>query len=118
LYLYCTSRWNISFFVFTNLNKLDDPNATQKDKAVDIAKATAAIAGLIPNPIICPAANVVIDTANYLTDFSEGRRNAQPKPTDINNKTNPMIGSGVYEVINSTPVRNFVNNFGYGSGIF
>jgi hypothetical protein len=33
--------------IFTNLNKLDDPNATQKDKAVDIAKAAAAIAELV-----------------------------------------------------------------------
>jgi hypothetical protein len=37
------------------LNKLDDPKATQKDKAVDVAKSVAAIAGLIPNPVIGPA---------------------------------------------------------------
>jgi hypothetical protein len=29
-----------------------DQNATQKNKAVDIAKSVAAIAGLIPNPVI------------------------------------------------------------------
>jgi hypothetical protein len=110
------SSVNVARNVFTNLNKLD-PNATQKDKAVDIAKATAAIAGLIPNPIIGPAANVVIDTASYLTDLQEGRRDAHPKPADINNRTNP-IGSSVNNVINSTPVRNFVSNFGYGPGVW
>jgi hypothetical protein len=107
------SSLNVVRNVFTNLNKLDNPNATQKDKAVDIAKATASIAGLIPNPIINPAANVVIDTASYLTDLQEGRKDVPPKPADINNRTNP-IGTGVNNFINSNPVRNFVSNFGYG----
>jgi hypothetical protein len=77
----------------------------------------AAIAGLIPNPIIGPAANSVVYTASYLTDLQEGRKDPPPKPADINNRTNP-IGTGVNNFINSTPVRNFVSNFGYGSGIF
>jgi hypothetical protein len=55
-----------AYFVFTNLNKLDDPNATQKDKAVDISKAvTAAVTGFIPNPVIGPVTNAVIDTASF-----------------------------------------------------
>jgi hypothetical protein len=95
--------------VFINLNKLDDPNATQKDKAVDVAKSVAAIAGLVPNPVIGPAANLV-DTASYLTDLQEGRRDAPPKPADINSRTSP-IGDGVNKIINSTPLRNFVSNF-------
>jgi hypothetical protein len=58
--------------VFTNLNKLDDPNATQKDKAVDISKAViSAVTGFIPNPVIGPVANAVIDTASYLTDLQK-----------------------------------------------
>jgi hypothetical protein len=111
------SSLNTARNVFTNLNKLNDPNATQKDKAVDIAKATAAIACLIQNPIIGPAANVVIDTASYLTDLQEGRKDAPPKPADINNRTNP-IGTRVNNFINSTPLRYFVSNFGLRSGIF
>jgi hypothetical protein len=103
--------------VYVNLNKLDDPKATQKDKAVDIAKSVAAIAGLIPNPVIGPASNLVVDTASYLTDLQEGRRDAPPKPADINSRTNP-IGDGVNKIINSTLVRNFVSNFEYGGGIF
>jgi hypothetical protein len=106
---------NVARNVFTNLNKLDDPNATQKDEAVDIAKAVAAITSLIPNPIRGPIANGVVETVSYLTDFQEGRKDA--KPADINNRTNP-IGTSVNNFINSTPVRNFVNNFGFGSGIF
>jgi hypothetical protein len=64
-----------AYSVFTNLNKLDDPNATQKDKAVDIAKAvTAAVTGFIPNPVVCPIPNAVIDTASYFADLQEGRK--------------------------------------------
>jgi hypothetical protein len=111
------SSLNTARNVFVNLNKLDNPKATQKDKAVEIAKSVAAIAGLIPNPIIGPAANLVVETASYLTDLQEGRRDVPPKPADINSRTNP-IGDGVNKVINSTPVRNFVSNFGYGGGIF
>jgi hypothetical protein len=104
--------------VFVNLNKLDDPRATQKDKAVDIAKFVAAIASLIPNPVIgTPASNLVIDTASYLTDLQEGRRDASQKPADINSRTNP-IWDGVKKIINSTPIRNFVSNFGFGVGYF
>jgi hypothetical protein len=77
----------------------------------------AAIAGLIPNPVIVPAANLVVDTSSYLTDLQEGRRDAPPKPADINSRTNP-IGDGLNKIINSTLVRNFVSNFGYGNGIF
>jgi hypothetical protein len=63
-----------AYSVFTNLNKLDYPNVTQKDKAVDTAKAvTTAVTGFIPNPVIGPVANVVIDTANYLTDLQEAK---------------------------------------------
>jgi hypothetical protein len=41
-----------AYSVFTNLNKLDDPKATQKDKAVNISKAvTAAVTGFISYPV-------------------------------------------------------------------
>jgi hypothetical protein len=111
------SSLNTARNVFVNLNKLDDPKATQKDKAVDVAKSVAAIAGLIPNPIIGPAANLVVDTASYFTDLQEGRCDAPPKPADINSRINP-IGDGVNKIINSTPVRQFISIFGYGGGIF
>jgi hypothetical protein len=69
------SSLNTARNVFINLNKLDDPKARQKDKAV--------VAGIIPNPVIGPAANLVVETASYLTDLQEGRRDAPPKPADI-----------------------------------
>jgi hypothetical protein len=111
------SSLNTARNVYVNLNKLDEPKATQKDKVVDIAKTVAAIAGLIQNPVIGPVVNLVVDTASYLTDLQEGRRDAPPKPADINSRTNP-IGDGVNKVINSTPVRQFISNFEYGNGVF
>jgi hypothetical protein len=79
-------------------NKLDDPKATQRDKTVDIAKSVVAIAGLIPNPDIGPAVNLVVEAASYLTDSQEGRHDAPPKPADINSRTNP-IGDRVNKII-------------------
>jgi hypothetical protein len=84
------SSLNTERSVYVNLNKLDDPKATKKDKTVDIVKAAAAISGLIPNPIIGPVASGVVEAASYLTDLQEGRRDAPPKPADINNRTNPL----------------------------
>jgi hypothetical protein len=66
------SSLNVVRKVFTNLNKLD-PNATQKDKAVNISKSIAAVTSLIPNPVIAPIATGVVETASYLTDFQEER---------------------------------------------
>jgi hypothetical protein len=37
----------------------------------DIAKAAAAIAGLIPNPIKGPAIFGIVSAASYLTDLQE-----------------------------------------------
>jgi hypothetical protein len=79
-----------AYSIFTNLNKLHDPNATQKDKAVDIAKAAPALTSLIPNPIIAPIATRVVEAASYLTDLQEGRKDAPPKPENVNTRTNPM----------------------------
>jgi hypothetical protein len=60
-------------------------------------------------------ADAVINTASYLTDFQEGRKDAPPKPEDINTRTNP-IRTQINNFINSTPVRQFVSNYGYGNG--
>jgi hypothetical protein len=83
-----------------------------KNKAVDITKVvTAAVTGFIPNPVIGPVANAVIDTANYFTDLQEGRKDAPPKPADINIRTNPIL-TGVNNFINSTLVKIFFSNYG------
>jgi hypothetical protein len=60
---------------------------------------------------------VVIDTASYFTDLQEGRKDAPPKPADINSRTNP-IGDGVNNFINSAPVKNFFINYNYGGGVW
>jgi hypothetical protein len=106
------------YSILTNLNKLDNPNASQKEKVVDIAKAvTGSVTGFIPNPVIGQIENAVIDTVSYFTDLQEGRKDAPPKPADVNTRTNP-IGTGVNEVINSAPFKNYYSNYGYGYGVF
>jgi hypothetical protein len=111
------SSLNTARNVFTNLNNLNDPNTTQKNKTIDTAKVAAAIVGLVPNPIIGADTAGVVETASCLTDLQEGRRDASPKPADINSRTNP-IGDGVNKIINSTRVRQFVSNFGFGNGVW
>jgi hypothetical protein len=72
---------------------------------------------LILNFVIGFVANGVVEAASYLTDLQEGRPDAPPKPANINSRINP-IGDGVNKIINSTPVRQFISNFGYRKGIF
>jgi hypothetical protein len=84
------SSLNTARNVYVNLSKLDDPRETQKDKAVHTAKALSSLAGLIQYPIINPVATEVVEAASYLTDLQEGRRDAPPKPADINSRTNPI----------------------------
>jgi hypothetical protein len=60
---------------------------------------------------------VVIDTASYFTDLQEGRKNAPPKPADINSRIN-SIGDGVNKVINSAPVKIFFSHYGYRGGVW
>jgi hypothetical protein len=90
-----------AYSVFTNLNKLDDPNATQKNKANQNSYSRSY--WFYTKSCHSPVANAAIDTASYLTDLQEGKRDAPPKPADINSRTNP-IGDGVNKIINSTPV--------------
>jgi hypothetical protein len=104
----------VGYDIFNNLNKLDDPNNTPKDIAVDIAKAIVAPTALIPGvagTVVNKAANAVIDTASYITDFVEGKKDAPPKPADVNNRSNPA-GAGLNNVINSSPFRTFFSRFG------
>jgi hypothetical protein len=83
---------SVGYDIFNNLNKLDDPNNTPKDIAVDIAKAVVAPLGLVPG--LGTVANGVIDTASYLTDVVEGKKDAPPMPADVNARSNP-VGVGV-----------------------
>jgi hypothetical protein len=105
---------SVGYDIFKNLNKLDNPNNTPKDIAVDIAKAAVAPISLIPGvgTAINTAANAVIETASYVTDFVEGKKDAPPKPADVNNRSSP-IGAGLNNVINSSPFRVFFSRFGF-----
>jgi hypothetical protein len=91
----------VGYDIYSNLSKLDDPSTTQKDAAVDIAKAVVAPTALIPGvgSVINNTANAVIDTASYLTDVVEGRKDAPPLPADVNSRTNPA-GGGLNKTVN------------------
>jgi hypothetical protein len=106
--------FGVGYDIFNNLNKIDDPNNSPKDIAVDIAKAVVAPISLIPGvgSAINTAANAVIDTASFVTDFVEGKKDALPKPADVNNRSNP-IGAGLNNVINSSPFRAFFSRWGF-----
>jgi hypothetical protein len=101
--------------LYNNLNKLDDPNATSKDKAVNIAKAILAPTSLIPGlegTVASTLAKGAVDAASYVTDVMEGKKDAPPKPADVNMRTN-QIGSMPNQIINSVPFRKFYGNFGF-----
>jgi hypothetical protein len=103
----------VGYDIYSNLNKLDDPNNSQKDIAVDIAKAVVAPTALIPGigTVIQQTANKVIDSASYISDVLDGRKDAPPKGADINSRNNP-IGNFPNQIINSVPFNRFFNNFG------
>jgi hypothetical protein len=57
------------------------------------------------------------EVAKYVSDVMDGKKDAPPKPADINSKNNPG-GNIPNTVINSTPFKQYFNNFGCGGGIF
>jgi hypothetical protein len=81
-----------------------------------------AIFDVITAPLsVVPGVGIVVsgvsEVAKYVTDVTEGRKDAPPKPADINSKTNPG-GNIPNAVVNSTPFKQYFNNFGFGRGIF
>jgi hypothetical protein len=92
---------SVGYDVFSNLNKLDDPNNSPKDIAVDVAKTAVAPLSFIPGvgTALNLGANAVIDAANYMTDVVEGKKDPPPKPADVNARSNP-IGTGVSNAVN------------------
>jgi hypothetical protein len=106
----------VGYDIFKNLSVFDDPKADAKDKTVAVAKAIAAPLGLIPGPVgmvADKAANAFIDTANYLTDLSTGK--ADPPPKNNNGIPNP-VADMPSTIVNSTPFKQFINNFGNNWG--
>jgi hypothetical protein len=91
----------VGYDIFNYLNKLDDPSLTQKDAAVNIAKAVVAPTSLIPvvGSVVNKVGNAVIDTSSYLTDVVQGTKDAPPMPSDVNMRSNPA-GGGVNKSVN------------------
>jgi hypothetical protein len=101
--------------IFWNMNKLDDPNLSDTEKG-------KAIFNVITTPLAAvPGLGTVVsgvgDAAEYVSDVIEGKKDAPRKPADINSKNNPG-GNIPNAVINSTPFKQYFNNFGMGGGIF
>jgi hypothetical protein len=94
------------------LNKLDDPNRSNRDKTTDIIKAAFATTSLIPGigTAINTVGNAVVDSAGYIQDVLEGKKHAPRMPADINARLNP-IGTIANKVFNSSPFRNFFSKF-------
>jgi hypothetical protein len=87
--------------IYSNLNKLDDPNRSKFDKGLDIAKAAVAPLGIIPVLNLLPAAvDGVIDSASFLSDVANRKielpGEAGKKAAHIlyNFQESPQIGPG------------------------
>jgi hypothetical protein len=96
--------------IFWNMNKLDDLNLTDTEKGKAIFEViTAPLAAV---PIVGPAVSGVADAAEYVSDVIEGTKDSSPKSADVNSKNNPG-GNIPNNVVNSTPFKQFFNNFGF-----
>jgi hypothetical protein len=62
--------------IYNNLSKLDDPKASVRDKTQDVIKAAFAPVPLVPGvgTVIANVGNAVVDSAGYIQDVLEGRR--------------------------------------------
>jgi hypothetical protein len=102
----------VGYDIFNNLNKLDDPNRSTRDKTENVIKAALAPTSLIPGigTIINNVGNAVVDSAGYIQDVMEGKKDPPPMPADINMRSNP-IGTLGNRIFNSTPFKNFFGNF-------
>jgi hypothetical protein len=98
--------------IFKNLNNLDDPNRSTRDKTFDVIKAGLDAVGMIPGigTAVDVIGNKVVDAATYVQDVMEGRKDPPPKGEDIHGK-DPVSNMGS-TIFNSTPFKNFFTNFG------
>jgi hypothetical protein len=101
--------------VFWNMNKLDDQNLTDTEKGKAIFNVITA--PLVTVPGVGTVVSGVGDAAEYVSDVISGKKDAPPKLADINSKNNHH-GNIPNAVINSTPFKQYFNNFGKGGGIF
>jgi hypothetical protein len=94
--------------VFWNLNKLDDPKITDSEKGSAIFNTVTTPLSFIP--VVGPMIDIVGNSAPYITDVIEGRKDAPPIGADIHSKINP-IGSVASKVIKSSIFNRFIRNF-------
>jgi hypothetical protein len=84
-----------------------------KDKIVSGLHMITSPLALIPGigSTTSLVANNVIDTASYITDVLEGRKDPPPLPADIHNRDNP-IATLPNKIVNSNVFKNYFSNFG------
>jgi hypothetical protein len=101
----------VGYNIFDNLNKLDDPARSVRDKTQDVIKAALAPTAFVPGIgiIINTVGNAVVDSAGYIQDVLEGQKDPPPMPANINSRLNP-IGTVGNKIFNSIPFRNFFGN--------
>jgi hypothetical protein len=100
----------VGYDIFKNLNKLDNPKADSKDKAVNITKAILAPTSLIRIPGIQTIGNALVDTADFLADVSMGKKDMPS--FQKNDSNNNAVMNGATKIIQG-PVKNFFNKFGF-----
>jgi hypothetical protein len=98
--------------VFWNMNKLDDPNLSGTEQGKAIFDTITAPLSVVPG--LGTVVSGVSEAAKYIADVTEGKKDAPPK-SDV--RGNP-IGDIPNTIVNSTPFKQYFNNFGYGGGIF
>jgi hypothetical protein len=66
----------VGYNIFDNLNKLDDPNRSTRDKTQDIIRAALAPTAFVPGigTIINNVGNAVVDSAEYIQDVIEEKK--------------------------------------------
>jgi hypothetical protein len=95
------------------MNKLDDPNLTDTEKGKAIFEVITAPLAAVSG--VGTVVSGVADAAEYVSDVIEGKKDAPPKPADVNSKNNPG-GNIPNNVVNSTPFKQFFSNFGFVHG--
>jgi hypothetical protein len=94
--------------VFWNLNKLDDPEINDAEKASAIFSTVTTPLSLIP--VVGTMAEIAGTVAPYITDVIKGRKDVFPVGSDIHSNINP-IGNVANKVIKSPLFNNFFRNW-------
>jgi hypothetical protein len=94
-----------------NFGRQFDYNSTARDKAEAGLKLGLSVATAPLGPVIGGAISMIPETASYITDVIEGKRNGPPALEPGNEKNN-QVGNIGHEVVNSNAFKTFFEKFG------